>query len=99
MKVFIIVFLAFASAIACSMGQRSKRLTAEVDGLKLHWYGCTEKMIGPDYKGKLCLVQCELELQKDGTCKKDKYKYISKDYKENHEYFQNHVMTPADQVF
>ena len=98
MKTFLIVFLALISAVACSMAGKSRRLTSEVDISKLHWYPCTSKMV-PAWRGKLCLVDCEIKLKKDGTCKKGKYKYTVKNFHDEHEFFSNMYMTPNGMVY
>lgn len=86
-------FLITVLVTACAMGgksirKRKKRLIAPIDQSKTPWEFCTPKMI-PDYKGKMCLVECELKLKKDGTCKKNKYKYIPKVLKDEHEFFMD----------
>ena len=98
MKTFLIVFLAMVTAVACSMGGRSARLRSKVDQRKIFWYNCNKEMT-PDFKGKFCLVTCEIKLLKNGSCKKNKYKYIVKDHKENHEFFNGFVMVPANYLF
>ena len=95
MRNFITGLLIGVTILACSaMGGKSikkgrkDRLVTPIDDAKTPWEFCTPKMVS-NYRGKLCLVQCELKLEKDGTCKKDKYKYVSKDLKAEHGYFMN----------
>jgi len=98
MKIFLIILLALTASIACSMSKRSRRLITPVDEKLVHWWPCNEKMV-KDWRGKFCLVKCAIKLKKDGSCKDDKYLYIAKDFKENHEFFSGHVLMPQDRAF
>ena len=103
MKVFILAFLGVLAGVACSHGSRPFRLAQNVDNSRIHWYFCTEKACGADYKGKAFLTHCAIELEKNGECKekkdKPKYRYEIKDIKENHEFFAHMIIVPADQVY
>lgn len=98
-KNLIILLALIVSAKSCAMGARQKRLITPIDQSKSVWEFCTPKMI-KEYKGKLCLVVCEIELKTDGSCKKDQFKYIIKDLKEDHDFFMNkHVVVPERMVY
>jgi len=103
MKTFMIVFVAFSASIACSMSKKSARLLSPVEPSALHWYMCTEKACGTDYQGKAFLVECVVELNRDGTCKEKKghpkFKYTVRDIKENHDFFQHMVLVPSQHVY
>lgn len=73
---------------ACAMGGKSARLKTPVDESKSVWEFCTPKMIA-DYKGKACLIKCAEKLKSDGSCKGDKYQYIAKDLKAEHDFFMD----------
>jgi len=101
MRNLITGFIIGITILACSGmgGKRAKRLIIPMDHSKTPWEFCTPEMI-PDYKGKMCLIECAIEIKKDGTCKKDKYKYISKVLKDEHEYFMNkYIAVPEGEFY
>lgn len=102
MRVFFAVFFAVVAAVACSHGGRSFRLGQPVDNSRIHWYFCTEKACGPDYRGKVFITHCIFDLKKNGDCeekKGQKYRYEIKDLKENHDFFAHMIVVPSDQVY
>ena len=99
MKNLFIGMLIGVTIYSCSsMGGKSINVRGEVEKSLLPWDFCTPEMVS-DYKGKLCLVECEIDLKKDGSCKKDKYKYVSKDLKENHEFFMNKYIAIREEQY
>ena len=99
-------------SVACAMGGKSKRLTSAIDQGKTPWEFCTPAMIESgnaffsdgakvlNHKGNLCLIECALKLKKDGTCKKDKYKYPVKNLKVDHDFFMNkYIATPESEFY